>query len=346
MKSNVLRLCVWALLPLSLWFAASAAQACSVPVFRYALDRWPADSYRLEMAAGATADPALSHLLRNLGDDSPMNLKVVARDGIGPTESRLCFPRDEATVWSGVLDAAAFAQLTNSPARAEIVRRLLSGESAVWVLIESGQRDLDKSEAARLEKRLAFLETVAVLPRIDPTDPTSRFGPGPELRIKFSALRLAAGDTRESVLRTMLLGPKQDPETTTGEPIAVLVFGRGRVLGAWPMKDLGDESIDEACLYLLGACSCQVKQLNPGWDLLLSVDWDRALQTVAAGRVFETDSEKALAPRAAVESITIQPQMAPALDEGEADRSSPGILMGLAGAAVLLTSVFLWRRYR
>ena len=31
---------------LSLGFS-SAAQACSVPVFRYALERWPADAYRL-----------------------------------------------------------------------------------------------------------------------------------------------------------------------------------------------------------------------------------------------------------------------------------------------------------
>ena len=40
-----------------------------------------------------------------------------------------------------------------------------------------------------------------------------------------------------------------------------------------------------SCMFLLGACSCQVKRMNPGWDLLLNVDWDGALQAIGFPRV-------------------------------------------------------------
>ena len=33
--------------------------------------------------------------------------------------------------------------------------------------------------------------------------------------------------------------------------------------------------IDEACVFLTGACSCEVKEQNPGVDLAMAVDWDR-----------------------------------------------------------------------
>jgi hypothetical protein len=68
-----------------------------------------------------------------------------------------------------------------------------------------------------------------------------------------------------------------------GEPLLAPIFGRGRVLGAWPASEMGDEQIEEATLFLLGACSCQVKSQNPGWDLLLAVEWDRELQAIGSG---------------------------------------------------------------
>ena len=334
------------LLAVSWWIAMTAAHACSIPVFRFALDRWEADGYRLEVPKSAANDPALAALLRNLGDSSPVNLRLVASSDDGATESRLLFPREEMSVWSGRLDATSFLQLAQSPARAEIVRRLLSGESGVWVLLESGQKELDDSEAARLQKRIAFLETVAALPSIDPTDPTSRLGPGPELRVKFSLLRVASTDTQEAVLRRMLLGPKQNPAATSEGSMAALVFGRGRVLGAWPMKDLGDESVDEACLYLLGACSCEVKRANPGWDLLCSVDWNQALNAAADAGASKPDRNTAGASpeRDATETITIQPETPPAQKESNNPANSWRFWLLPTGTGVLLALSVLWSR--
>jgi hypothetical protein len=289
------------LLALGLAFSATT-HACSIPVFRYALDRWPADNYRLEVSAADAKDEAIAKFLRNFGAASALNLEIVRLPAASPGPSRLLRPHAEETaappVWTGALNTAALAPLTNSPARDEIVRRILAGDSAVWVLVESGDRAADDAAARVLERRLRYLEQVAQLPVIDPNDPTSKLGPGPKLAVKFSVLRIAANrptsslppdggkdspastTTRdESAFLAMLAGPKSGLAGTK-EPWVAAVFGRGRVLGAWPAKGFGDEQIEEVCLFLLGACSCQVKRLNPGWDLLLRADWDEQLRAI------------------------------------------------------------------
>ncbi|MEQ2008507.1 MAG: hypothetical protein ABMA26_17140, partial [Limisphaerales bacterium] len=293
----------WSLVILlaSLTFAR-AAECCTVPVFRYGLDNWQADAFRLEVPASALTDPKLADFFRNLGTALPANLEV--KSGTG-TEARLLFPHPEEAkspiVWTGALTAQTLAALTDSPARKEIARRILTGESVVWVLAESGNKTEDNAIATRVEKRLRYLEQVAILQPIDPNDPTSKLGPGPALRVKFSLLRISSlaptgGEGRgegaaraddESLLLKMLAGPKPAAELTAG-PWLAAVFGRGRVLGAWPAADFGDAEIEEACLFLLGACSCQVKRQNPGWDMLMNVNWTEELRA-ASEKASETE---------------------------------------------------------
>ena len=85
----------------------------------------------------------------------------------------------------------------------------------------------------------------------------------------------------EQAFTAMLAGPNGYMENANG-PWLSLVFGRDRALGAWAAEGFGDEQIDEACLFLLGACSCEVKRMNPGWDLLLNADWVESLRAIAA----------------------------------------------------------------
>jgi hypothetical protein len=262
---------------------ARAAECCTVPVFRYALDHWEPDRYLLTAPANALETPALAPALRALRGNSPVNLEL-RTDAPPNSPATLTFPRSTTPVFTGPLDATALARLTNSPARRELTRRLLAGDSAVWLFVESGPREASDAKAAAITKRLKFLEQVARLPVIDPNDPTSKLGPGPALRLGFSLLRVPAPNQAahadETPFLKMLAGPKAEAELTQAPWLAV-VFGRGRVLGAWPAADFGDEELEEACLFLLGACSCRVKEQNPGWDLLLSVDWAEELQAAA-----------------------------------------------------------------
>ena len=355
-------LCCWAF----------SAECCTVPVFRYGLDNWQADAYRLEFPAAALQDGKLADFFRNLGTALPVNLE--AKPGTG-TEARLLFPHPEESkspiVWTGTLTPQTLAVLTDSPARKEIARRILAGESVVWVLAESGNTAEDDAIAARVEKRLRYLEQVAILQRIDPNDPTSKLGPGPALRVKFSLLRISSlaptggegrgegaarsksvqanagsetGAPTESLLLKMLAGPKPAPELATG-PWLAAVFGRGRVLGAWPATDFGDAEIEEACLFLLGACSCQVKRQNPGWDMLMNVNWTEELRA-AAEKASSTPNATTTTPATAqknnlpneAQAVTITSEQAHAV--AESNSRSPAVLW-LGAAACALVGLFL-----
>jgi hypothetical protein len=271
-------LCPWTLVLLAVWCFSIAASACSVPVFRYALDHWEADPYRLEIPYDTMSRPEAAGLLRPLGINAGANVQLAPTDGL--TGARLFRPGDTTTpLWSGQLDEASVHAMVASPARTEIVKRILAGHSLVWVVVESGEAAAAESAAATLEKRLGFLKNVAQLPVMDPGDPANKIGPGPELKIQFSVLRVKGDDPAEQIFLKSLAGPKGLPPGNEGTWLAT-VFGRGRVLGSWLAKGFGDEEIDEVCLFLLGACSCQVKNQNPGWDLLLGVDWNTELLNI------------------------------------------------------------------
>jgi hypothetical protein len=66
----------------------------------------------------------------------------------------------------------------------------------------------------------------------------------------------------------------QDKTPPADVPAVVPIFGRGRALGILAGQEINSDNLGAAAAFLTGACSCQVKQLNPGVDLLLAADWD------------------------------------------------------------------------
>ena len=304
----------WRLAAIVLLAAASLAHACSVPVFRYALDRWPADAFHLDAPAAALREEPLAGDLRGDGGVR-LNIEALPRaDAAASREARLTFPAESAEaaeLWKGELTAAAYRELVDSPARAEIARRVLAGESGIWVLVESGDRDADTALAGLLSERIAAIEKTAQLPVIRPDDPSSQLGPGPKLGIHFSLLRIARSDARERMTVAMLAGPNGLPAFPPAKPFAALVFGRGRVLGAWTPEKLTTQLVEEAGKFLLRACSCEAKRLNPGWDLLLRVNWDAELEKIAQARTAAGDIPAPQSGSPKPETVTFQPAPIP-----------------------------------
>ncbi len=268
---------VWASLLLtlpSLTVLASDACACTIPVFRYALDRWEADRFSLVLSEAAAQDSAVSDLLRPLRANGHANLSIITEPGLNQVELRTARLGGQ-TLWSGALDQAALDAVLDSPARQQMLKQILAGDSVIWVLA-TDESEAELAAAERVEKRLRFLEQVAALPIQDPNDPDSQLGPGPPLLLKFTTLRLRRDDPAEQLLLKMLAGPAAEIDPATSG-FAAAVFGRGRVLGSWPLTELDDQSLEDACLFLIGRCSCRVKDQNPGWDILMNVDWDQVL---------------------------------------------------------------------
>ena len=322
---------------------SGAAHGCTLPVFRYALDRWEPDALRLEVPPSSQV-PALVELLRPLRANPVGNLQVVTRQGPGELQASLHDgkPGSNQQWWSGELNANSLNALLDSPARREIRRHLLDGESMVWVLLP-GADPADATQVTRIEKRLRFLEQVAALPIQDPNDPDSQMGPGPALRLAIGSMVIKADAGGEDLLRRQLAGPKADASTRTG--FAAVVFGRGRVLGSWPLEELDDRRLEDSTLFLLGTCSCRVKNENPGWDLLMGVDWPKALAEVQAKRsTTTTPAQGAIAAQtspgnhAEAAEITTQPG-----NKAASTKAKQGLSLSLA-AALALAGFWLLRR--
>jgi hypothetical protein len=259
--------------------AIQPALGCTIPVFRYALDRWEADAFHLVLPASSAADNVQNELLRPLRANGKSNLNIETTQDATLTLPELRFSTgDQAPLWTGSVDGDSLGKILDSPMRKKLRERILAGDSVIWVVVDRGQPE-DAPHLERIEKRIKFLEQVASLPIQDPNDPDSQLGPGPPLKLAFTVLRVRGADPAEALFLKMLAGPKSgiDPVKTS---FAAAVFGRGRVLGAWALDVLDDASIEDASMFLVGRCSCRLKNENPGWDILMNVDWAKALENV------------------------------------------------------------------
>ncbi len=359
----------------------ASVRACSVPVFRYALERWASDPYQAVVFHRGPMSEAQQAAVKNLTDDglagqihSNVSLRTVDLDqNPGPeflalseqlkvtTLPWVVVRHPDATnvpvsLWSGPLAESGIKQVLDSPVRKEIVRRLASGESVVWTLLEVGDPQKDDEAAKLLESRLAYLTTVLKLPKLDQQDVVG--DAGEQLRLAFSVVRLSRKDAEEQAFVKMLLGSEPGLDDIA-EPMAFPIFGRGRVLYALAGKGINHEHIDQASTFLIGACSCQVKEQNPGVDLLVSADWEHLIvptlspnldsQTVASlpgdsasGSVDVKSGAARTSPAessAAVEVVSFRPpeKAAPApTPPGNAILIGGLVVAGLAGASFLL----------
>jgi hypothetical protein len=75
----------------------------------------------------------------------------------------------------------------------------------------------------------------------------------------------------------MLLRSEPGLEAVRG-PVVLPVFGRGRLLCALHGQDIMADQLGQVARFLCAACSCRVKELNPGVDLLMAADWETMLK--------------------------------------------------------------------
>ncbi len=341
--------------------------ACNVPVFRYALERWQPEPYEaviFHRGPLSDADRAAVAALEKAREELHANLNVALADvdfPLGRLPAKLWKDRanaplphlvlayqggaTEGTVaWAGPLKAELARPLVDSPARRALAKELLAGRSSVWVLVESGNRAADDAAAALIEKELRVQEKELELPPAAVDDPKMRANL--PLRISFSLQRVSRNDPAEAPFITQLFAG----ESLTNQPplpVAFPVFGRGRALAALAGADLTADVIESAGRFLVGACSCEVKELNPGKDLLLAADWESIFEdalapgeTAAGGR---TVSAPGTAPETNVVVGVTAGMAAGAGSDGQGVRLKL-VLRLLVVLALLGGAAALWRR--
>jgi hypothetical protein len=279
-------------------------QACQVPVFRYALERWEPAAYRVTIIPGpgglSDAGQKTLETLRAGSSDptSPANVEIevepptAAAGAPAAGQLILRYPerrgnaRDEP-IWQAPLTAENVRRLVGSPTRVELRRRLLSGESAIWVLIESGDPAKDDAAEKAMSEAMGDAQSSLELPTPEAASDPAPSRPGPHsnenaellrtdlpMEIKFSLLRVKRNDPAEAALVAMLTHLEDDLGSYAQEPMAFPVFGRGRGLEPLIGAGVTPRNAMEQAGYLCGACSCEVKEQNPGMDLLMAANWD------------------------------------------------------------------------
>ncbi|MEO1995184.1 MAG: hypothetical protein ABGZ17_07910, partial [Planctomycetaceae bacterium] len=278
---------------LLLFTVTLSATACSVPVFRFALERWKSDPYPVIvfhrgpltdeqqstvaiLAPAGLAGDLFSNVslervdLDTLPADSPQGryLHELWKQQDSQTLPHVVvnFPIPNAfPVWSGPL--ADFAklpakQLLDSPQRRVIADRILKGATGVFLLLESGDPAKDRAAADLITAELAKLEKSLKLPELDQQDiDNGLISVDPaSLKIAFSLVTVSREDSAEQLLVRMLMGC--DPlignlREYKDEPMVFPVFGRGRVLYTLVGKGINTENMAEACGHLVQSCTCE-----------------------------------------------------------------------------------------
>ena len=267
-----------------LWFvfAGLGVFGCQVPVFRYALEQWAPSAYRVVVhlpanGSDAVAERALSAL--EGARQAPVRVERVPSEG--PARFESYFPparRDRVgrRAWVSDLNIQEVEAFLSSPARGELGKRLFSGQTAVWLFLESGDRERDAAAEAVLGEALEAARGKLKLPEAVPGEVSER--PSlmhlPPPRIDFSVLKLSRKTSEERAFIGMLTALEEGLESRSREPMVFPVFGRGRALEPLIGRGITVDNILEYGAYLCGPCSCEVKEQNPGIDLLLAIDWE------------------------------------------------------------------------
>ncbi|MCY2994230.1 MAG: hypothetical protein NTY19_41105 [Planctomycetota bacterium] len=300
-----------------------SAMACDTPVYRYAMYRWEPAPYEvfffhsgpidavnarlnglIQAAQAAAGQPANITLLPvDLSKDA--ELKTVPRQVREAWTSQknpqppsyLVYTPTGINVFAGHLDEAALQKMLRSPARDEITKQLAEGKAGVLVLVTGP----DAKATAEAEKLIAdVIQEIADGKIPFYTPPTAAEGApgqanaGPKLAVGW--VQVARDDPRERWLVEALLSSEEDlkAERFASEHMVFPVFGRGRALPPCVGKGVTRDNLIACVEFVTGACSCTVKDQNPGVDLLIAHDWLATAEKLAEGFGMEEGNESQL----------------------------------------------------
>lgn len=298
--------------------ALGRSHACDTPVYRYAMYRWTPTPYEVyffhedffEERKYSEAETRLLRSLESAAEDSetPANVvsipvNVFADPGLRSVppdvrklwnaQSDRSLPRylvvspQGALVHAGSLTDQNVPLLVDSPVRARLNSLLSEGKSGVFILLNGS----DERANARAQETLNNLERDVAEGKIDlykapqgevvgapDAEPDA-----PKPAHSIGIVSLNRTDPKEKWLVDMLLSVESDlrDEEFEAQPMIFVAYGRGRALPPYIGKGISKDNLLEVLAFITGACSCTVKEQNPGIDLLTSYDWESAAEQLA-----------------------------------------------------------------
>ena len=225
----------------------------------------------------------------------------------GAEPVHLVFTSWGARLYAGRLDEAAVKAMVESPLRTKIGKLLQDGCAAVMVFLP-GTKEAENKQAEEVAKDLVAragagqvpIESAMFDPSLYPRPPSAQ-GPGGEgseedgeeapteeellaaaSRLKLGLVTVDRSQKAEKWLFDSLMAVEPDLKELADEPMIFFAYGRGRAMPPYVGKGINAENLTAEVQFLASACSCFVKDQNPGVDLLMCWDWDATADAMAA----------------------------------------------------------------
>ncbi len=296
----------------------------------------------------------------NLSDDPELNsvtpdIKQAWESQQDPTlPSYLISTPYGVQIFAGTMDVETVKALAESPARKRMAQLLEAGKIGVLMMLTGEDKDqnaktrailtglVDEVAAGKIplyttpDTGLPGTSAAASAPAGESANADEGFADGaaydeavaPELGF----IEVDRNDEKEVWLVRQLLAMESDlPEET--RPMVFLTYGRGRALLPYIGAGITRENLIREVEFISGACSCTVKEQNPGVDLLVRYDWEAAAAALADRFGTEEGNESQFGPADFLPELII-PSSTPAAANvvAETGPAEPGSTSGEAVA--------------
>lgn len=285
------------------------AIACDTPVYRYAMYRWEPAPYEVyffhDQPPGASDQKVAKQLAAYARYEGPRaNVVYIPVDlakhkdlAIVPPHIKSAFLSHTKAplpsylvafpygpeVYFGNLDEAAVQAMVASPAREKIADQLAEGKMAVLVVVRSKDEGANRQAESVVETVVREVKEGKIELYTPPSElmtPPGAEAQQPQLKCELGIVKIDPDDPNEVWLLRMLraMEPELAQETA---PMVFSVYGRGRAMLPYIGKGIHRDNLVGEIQFLSGACSCQVKEQNPGVDFLFLKDWDSVAMSLA-----------------------------------------------------------------
>ncbi len=307
-----------ALLLVALAAVCAPVLACNTPVYRYAMYNWQTAPYIVFYFYEGEipeADQEVHKSFQKLTEEFPPQANVrfepidvadakkmetlpefvveawkAYEDGRKP--AYLVFSPFRAHIYSGQLDAQSAAKLVDSPARQKLGQLLEEGNAAVMILVTCPDEEQNKKAEEALAGlcKLADAGEIPVELELPPMglpgqsegdEPASDADAPDPKKLGITVLKVDRNDPAEQFFVRMLMAIEDDLKEYADQPMIFAGYGRGRAMEPYIGKGITIENLVDVVAFLAGACSCMVKEQNPGADLLLKWDWEKTANKMA-----------------------------------------------------------------
>ena len=225
------------------------------------------------------------------------------------------------SLYRGEMDSSSIEALVDSPVRKSLAAQLETGKVGVFLFLTGS----DESANEEVRNVLQGLLTDVAAGKVSLYEAPGTTGgeadegsASPGSKYELGLIEINRQDEEEAWLVRSLLTIEPDLKKET-QPMVFLTYGRARVLLPYIGPGIARENLLREVEFISGACSCTVKEQNPGVDLLVKYDWESAAAALAEKVGAEEGNESSLGEDMFFPELFI-PQSTQASSEGDQDQ--------------------------